>query len=176
MQGGYDLIQPILLKLEVNIHDPPILRHRTSHILETLCKMYFHYFFNLDVEEADCFLGKNGVYEELFTMVRSNYAEGNKIVCLHHYSSGPTIDITCCKFLPTEPFQTRVLRKDASGWHWVGTTAYCLAENKLDLTPYIRECVPDALEDACNRSGPPAFFFRLARGFRHACSPPPLQS
>lgn len=102
-------------------------------------------------------------------MVRSSYGEGNKTVDLCHYAPGPILSVQCCQFLPTEPFQTRILRKDSSGWHWVGTTAYCLAE-KINLSPYIRECVTNALEEACSRTGPAAFFFQMAKDFRSVSS------
>lgn len=112
---------------------------------------------------ANTFPGQNGIYEELFTMVRSSYAAENRTARLCHYTPGPKINVLCCNFLPAEPFQTRVLRKNVSDWHWVGTTAYCLAENKVNLEAYIRECITNALEEACAVPGPAAFFSSLLK-------------
>lgn len=80
----------------------------------------------------------------------------------------------CCEFLPERRDQIRLLRKDSSGGHSIKTTAYCLADMKIDISPYVRGYVKIAITDAC-RQGPVSIFFKLATAYADVSNLPALE-
>lgn len=112
-------------------------------------------------------IGKNETYEILFTAVRSGKSSSRTTVDLRHYPNGPILSVECYEFLPIYRNQTRVFHQNSSGWHSVGTTAYCLANSKVDVSSYVQGCVRFALREACGLRRPVAFFFRLAQLYTH---------
>ena len=95
--------------------------------------------------------------------MRLNESSGRKTVQLSHYEDGPSLTVDCCAFFPTNQNQARVFHQNAQGWHCADTTAYCLADDNVDLTAYVRSCVKFALRDICALKRPVSFFFCLAR-------------
>ena len=85
-----------------------------------------------------------------------------KIVQLHHYGNGPIVMVECCQFHPTETHQIHMLRKGSFGWHSTATAAYCLVNNRVDIAPYVKECVKFALDEACQSQHTVNRLFELA--------------
>jgi hypothetical protein len=88
---------------------------------------------------------------------------------LGHFPNGPTLDVECCQFRVTDKTsiaQTSVLRKNQSGWCWMPTTAYCLRNQQIDISPYLQECVGYSIDEACGRPFPISFFFEQARRYK----------
>lgn len=102
----------------------------------------------------------------MFTAVRSSGISSQTVVELRHYLHGPTLIVECRKFLITNKNQVEVLQQTLSGWHSLETTAYCLANSKLNVTPYVQNCVNWSLKEACKRYRPVTIFFWLACSFR----------
>ena len=100
----------------------------------------------------------------LFTAVQLNGSSlpTTTTVGLQYFLHGPTLNIECYKFLPTHQNQTRDLKQNSSGWHYVETTAYCMKNVKVNILSYIQGCVESALREAYASKRPVAFFFQLA--------------
>lgn len=80
-----------------------------------------------------------------------------------HYARGPRLNAMCCKFKTPYEHQIKALKKDASGWHSMDTSAYCLQNPKVDITKYIDGCIPYVLDEVCNDKSPVEGFFRILR-------------
>lgn len=110
-------------------------------------------------------IGGNEVYEDLFTTVQAQ-SKLQTAAQFQHYPDGPTLNVTCCGFIPTYEHQVRALKKDASGWHSITTTAYCLQDNKIDISSYINDCITYSLDEVCESTSPVSVFFRIARVYK----------
>ena len=108
----------------------------------------------------------NRSYEQLFTTVRSNRLSPRTTVNLRQYPDGPTLNVECYAFVATHPNQTRVLHQSSSGWHPADTTAYCLADSKIEISSYVQGCVESALREACAPQFPFSLFFRLTQFYK----------
>ena len=111
-------------------------------------------------------IGKNWEYETAFTIVLPHCSESSKMARLSHYPNGPALDVECCEFFATNENQIRVVRKTSSGWHWLKTSAYCLTEPSVDISSYVQDCVPFAIEETCRGQEVVGFFFNLSRSFQ----------
>ena len=100
------------------------------------------------------------------------FSSGNRSLLLQNGSMH--INVECYKFLATNKNQVHVLQQNSSGWHAQKTTAYCLTNTKMDISPYVQDCVHLSLNEACRRRHPAAFFFRLAQLYRKVSNLPVL--
>lgn len=138
---------------------------RTHNTTSTLREMYRRPFWDLVTMFAYWCIGRNEVYENLFTAVQ-HQSDSEAAASFRHYPQGPTLKVTCCTFKPIYKFQVQALKKDSSGWHSIPTTAYCLRDCKVDISPYINECIPFALDEVCESESHVYVFFRIARVFQ----------
>jgi len=111
---------------------------------------------------ANRFSGKNQEYETAFTVVLTLISDSSTTARLSHYSNGPALEVECCEFSANNENQIRVVRKTSSGWHWLKTSAYCLMDPDIDISSYIKGCIPLAVNEACRRQGAIGYFFNLA--------------
>jgi hypothetical protein len=110
--------------------------------------------------------GIDEMYERQFTLVVPSDSTSQRTAELKHYPDGPFLLVDCCKFHPTEHYQTRALRKDSSGWHAVKTTPFCLMNAKMDISGYVQDCTRYAIDEACKREDIISPFFMLACTYR----------
>ncbi|KAI0186609.1 hypothetical protein F4808DRAFT_109641 [Astrocystis sublimbata] len=88
-----------------------------------------------------------------------------RITEIQHILGGPTLQIMCVAFNPTDKNQTRLLTKNIEGWHHLDTSAYCLENPKSDISEYIAACTFVLLCKWREVAGPVAFFFRFAEQY-----------
>lgn len=131
------------------------------------CLIFFH-------DGANNITGKDETYEILFTAVIQTRLKDQKVAQLQHYLNGPTLEVACCEFTPTQSYQIHALRKNSSGWHSTKTTAYCVANSNIDISSYVGECVGFAMDEACQSLHPVSFFFQLARYYSEVNISPAL--
>jgi hypothetical protein len=123
--------------------------------------MCFYSFIMLE-QELTITLGKDPMYEKLFTTVQSRNWNSQRTVELRHYPEGPSLKVDCCDFDPTDHFQWHALRKDSSGWHEVETTSFRLLNPITDISAYVRQCMKYAIYEAVNAGDIASFFFKQA--------------
>lgn len=115
--------------------------------------------------------GLDELYERQFTLVTSSDSTSKRTVELKHYPDGPFLLVDCCEFRDTEYYQTRALRKNASGWHAVKTTAFCLMDAEMDISKYNQACTSYAIDEACKRGDVVSPFFSLALSYVNVSTP-----
>ncbi len=85
---------------------------------------------------------------------------------LGHYLNGPTLDVECCKFLVTpeaDIAKISVIQKNLSGWCSMPTSAYCITKHKINISPYLQECIRFSVDEAIAHQYPILFFFEQIR-------------
>lgn len=113
-------------------------------------------------QQTNNFAENNKISKMLFIAVLSSRLSLLITVGLQYFSHGPTLNVKCYKFLPTYQNQTRILKQNSSGQHYVKTTAYCMTNFQVNILSYIQDCVKSVLREACTFQGPITFFFQLA--------------
>lgn len=108
------------------------------------------------------YVGQNGLYERQFTDVTGTMPGVYETVTLQHYTDGPTLEVTCCPFSPTETYQYYVCKKDRFGWHPARTTAYCLTTTEVDVKSYVRKSMKSIISKSCLAKGPAGLMLSLA--------------
>ncbi|PON17994.1 hypothetical protein C2W62_10285 [Candidatus Entotheonella serta] len=74
-------------------------------------------------------------------------AQDPSFVELHHFHNGPTVNVICTAFEPTDPDQVRLWAKTVTGWQFTTTEPKCLI-GPVNLDQYIDTCVPFCEADA----------------------------
>ena len=100
-------------------------------------------------------------------MVVSSDRSARRTAELGHYADGPFLLVECCNFFVTHHYQRETVRKDAAGSHVVKTTAFCLADSRINIESYVQDCIDFAIKEACERQDIVSTFFRIACSYRN---------
>ncbi|KAK1656972.1 hypothetical protein BDP55DRAFT_53307 [Colletotrichum godetiae] len=84
---------------------------------------------------------------------------------LRHFDSGPELLVSCQVFKSSIANHTRILVKDARGWHFLKTTSYYITQMG-SIQQYIQNCIPQAIEEVLRSNTPLKPFFAAAKRLR----------
>ena len=134
------------------------LLHKLSPLTNVLCCSLMYCYSRLTI-----LTGLNEKYKLRFTCVQSSVLSSPRMAQFGHYPNGPTLNVECCEFLPTDITQISVVRKNLSGWNWMFTTAYCMTNPQIDISPYLQKFSIFSMDEASRRPRyPTSFFFRTS--------------
>ncbi|KIV98446.1 uncharacterized protein PV09_09744 [Verruconis gallopava] len=105
---------------------------------------------------------KDKIYELLSTTVKSFESQDAVQAELQHYSGGPYLNVACQEFVPADDDQVYVLEKSSDGWQLQRTHAFCLSNPAVDISAYVKNCIPYAVAEAIQRQDDASELFRLS--------------